>query len=82
MTKRFTDEQLIKDLLNPTKTEVKSLRQCKKCMEYKVKISSGKFPDGRNTRFEDATGRQWNGKICPDCFLLVMQERMKVKRVK
>lgn len=82
MSKRFTEEQLVKDLLNPDKIEVKSLRQCKQCNEYKVKISVGKFPDGRNTRFEDNFGKQWNGRTCPDCFLLVMQDRMKTKRVK
>lgn len=42
-------------------------KQCKVCSEIKYRIQMGKFASGKDKRWVDDTGKQWNGFVCPDC---------------
>lgn len=52
-------------------------RQCKKCLATKNRIVAGKYPDDKNIRWVDEFGKQWNGKLCPDCNVERAKETMK-----
>lgn len=41
--------------------------QCRKCGKLEVRKQDGYFPDGRNKRFVNLEGAQWNGRKCPGC---------------
>lgn len=58
------------------------LAKCKKCQDIKLRKRDGKYPDGRNTKFVDAGGRQWNGRVCPGCQGDKAREQIKAKRAK
>lgn len=45
-------------------------RICKKCFKMKPRISAGKFPNGKDTRYVDENNKQWSGSVCPDCVKL------------
>lgn len=45
----------------------KNVRQCKECLQTKQRILAGKYPDNKNICWVNEYGRQWNGKLCPDC---------------
>jgi hypothetical protein len=47
--------------------EESNIRICKVCLKEKERISNGKFPDGKSPCYVDAHGRQWNGRVCPEC---------------
>jgi type II secretory ATPase GspE/PulE/Tfp pilus assembly ATPase PilB-like protein len=49
-------------------------KTCKEEVEKKPIIRNGV------TRFVDAKGQLWNGKVCGDCYRLYNKERMKVTR--
>ena len=40
---------------------------CKVCNESKNRIQFGTFGDSKNKRWVDETGKQWNGRVCPEC---------------
>jgi hypothetical protein len=42
-------------------------RKCKICLEEKLRIQIGRYPNGKDKKFGDETGKQWNGSICPPC---------------
>lgn len=44
-----------------------NLRQCKQCLTTKKRTLAGKYPDNKNVKWVDEHGRQWNGKLCPEC---------------
>lgn len=44
----------------------KNIRQCKVCGNMKDHILEKKFASNEK-KFIDSTGKQWNGKTCPDC---------------
>ena len=48
-------------------------KQCKVCLEIKVRVQDERFPNGKDKRWVDPSGSYWNGKICPPC----NQERVK-----
>ena len=50
-------DDLLKALNNEEDSREVNIRQCKICNEYKKRISDGKFPDGRNTRFVGEDGK-------------------------
>lgn len=56
------------------------LRKCKICNEFKKRIEDGKFPNGKNKRWRDESGRQWVGSTCGTCNLARSKENMKKKR--
>jgi hypothetical protein len=53
----------------------KNLRICKTCNKIKQRISAGKFPNGKDTRYVDENNKQWTGSVCPDC----LKEKAKVR---
>lgn len=59
-----------------------TLATCKVCNETKVRNPAGKFPNGRDTKFVDAEGKQWVGKICSACKSNQMRQHQRVKRSK
>lgn len=54
--------------------------QCRKCGKLEVRRQDGYFPDGRNKRFVNAEGDQWNGRKCPGCQKDKSKEHIKQKR--
>lgn len=50
---------------------------CKRCKELKIRIEDGKYPDSKNKRYKDETGKLWNGKVCSQCVVNLSKERMK-----
>ena len=57
-------------------------RHCKKCGELKNRILDGKFPDSKNKRFKDDTGKLWNGNVCPQCQVSKTKEGIRQLRFK
>lgn len=53
---------------------------CKICKQIKLRIEDGKFPDGKNKKWKDESGGQWNGKVCHSCDLIRVKNKMKEKR--
>lgn len=79
---QVSEKELIKSLNAEEKQGDKDIRQCKICKEFKVRIRSGKFPNGKDTKFTGEYGRQWSGRICPECQVEKMAGHMKNKRMK
>lgn len=44
-----------------------NMSKCKICNELKLRIMIGRYPNGKNGKFVDATGKQWSGRTCPAC---------------
>lgn len=59
-----------------------TFRNCKKCGLDKVRNPSGKFPNGKDTKYVNEKDRSWNGLNCPDCVRAKMGAHMKAKRNK
>lgn len=57
-----------------------NVRLCKKCLIKKPRISAGKYPDGRNSRWVDCSGREWSGRSCPDCHVVTAKVVMRKMR--
>lgn len=55
---------------------------CKICKEEKTRIRDGMFPNGKDPRFIDKNGIQWNGRECPDCHKSKNKVRIKNRRHK
>lgn len=53
---------------------------CRKCGGLEVRKQDGYFPDGKNKRFIDAKGGQWNGRCCPGCQKTKVKVQVKQKR--
>lgn len=54
----------------------KNDRLCKKCNLLKTRIEDGVYPDGKNKRYANETGKLWNGSTCPDCNVSRSHENM------
>jgi hypothetical protein len=53
------------------------------CNVEKIRILDRSYDElGKNKRWVDEHGVQFNGRVCPDCHKLKMKERMKARRVK
>ncbi len=84
-----TYEQIIDEMLERESSEIKRLtpssdidkKHCKICGEMKVRIHNGSY-DSRNKRFVDESGKQWNGRVCPDCHANKSKSNMRVLRKK
>jgi hypothetical protein len=81
---KATENELVKALEETLDGERKNktLKQCKICNQYKIKINDGKRPDGRNTRFVGEDGLEWCGKICPVCHKNNVKNHLANKRLK
>lgn len=44
-----------------------SIIVCKQCGETKKRINAGKYANGKDIRWVDETGKQFNGLTCPSC---------------
>jgi len=55
-------------------------RLCKMCNELKIRTMVGKYPDNRNKKFADETGKLWNGSICGVCNVKRSHTNMKKLR--
>ena len=55
-------------------------RLCKICGELKIRTMVGKYPDNRNKKFADESGKLWNGSVCGSCNVKRSHENMKKLR--
>lgn len=55
-------------------------RICKICGEMKTRTMVGKYPDNRNKKFTDESGKLWNGSVCGVCNVKRSHENMKKLR--
>lgn len=46
----------------------------------KIRTESGKYPNGKDKKYTDETGKLWSGSICPPCNKIRANETMKKKR--
>jgi hypothetical protein len=60
----------------------KNDRLCKRCNLLKPRILVGLYPDGKNKKFTDDSGKLWNGSVCGDCNVKRSLENMKKLRTK
>lgn len=44
-----------------------SIITCKQCGQSKKRINSGKYSNGKDIKWLDENGKQFNGLVCPDC---------------
>ncbi len=56
------------------------LRKCKRCEQLKPRKLIGKYPDGKNKKYADETGKLWNGSVCGVCNVARAKEGMKKLR--
>jgi ribonuclease HIII len=54
-------------------------RICKICKQLKNRILVGKFDD-KNKKYNDETGKSWNGSTCPPCHKEQVRIKMKLTR--
>lgn len=52
-----------------TSSKEVNIRECKICKESKKHIYVKKFNNGKDKKYVDDEGKQWNGKTCPGCHL-------------
>ena len=56
------------------------ISKCKKCGALEVRKQDGFFPDGRNKKYVDGSGKQWVGRTCPKCVRHKSKDHIKKKR--
>lgn len=59
-----------------------NLRLCKRCNQVKRRILLGKFPNSRDKKWSDDSGKLWSGSVCPPCNAERAKEIMRKKRQK
>ena len=57
-------------------------RKCKVCGEEKIRTLSGKFPNGRDKKWQGEAGLLWNGNVCGECNVKSSFNKMRVLRAK
>lgn len=55
---------------------------CKTCRQIKTRYQMGRFPNSKDKRWIDETGKQWSGKNCPPCHTELTKQRTKNARTK
>jgi hypothetical protein len=45
----------------------KNERECKLCKRLRKRIEDGKFPNGKNKKWRDESGKLWSGNVCGEC---------------
>lgn len=58
------------------------IAHCKKCGQEKIRKDAGYFGNGKDRRWVDENGKQWNGRCCPDCVRDKVKNYQKQKRNK
>jgi ribosomal protein S27E len=53
---------------------------CRSCGGQKIRKPAGMFANGRDKRWVDHNGKQWNGRKCPDCNRVRAKNNMKKLR--
>lgn len=46
---------------------VHSTIKCKVCQQVKNRYFAGKYPSGKDSRYIDDAGKEWNGHCCGVC---------------
>lgn len=59
-----------------------SIIVCKVCRHECKRYFAGRYPNGKDKRWIDINGREFSGKVCPDCHARKCAERVAVKRSK
>lgn len=57
-------------------------RLCKLCNILKDRIETGKYPDGKNKKHVDESGKLWNGSVCGVCNVKRAHNNMKKLRAR
>jgi len=57
-------------------------RLCKLCGILKDRIETGKYPDNKNKKHVDESGKLWNGSVCGTCNVKRSHENMKKLRAR
>lgn len=55
-------------------------RICKRCNKIKDRIQAGKFPNNKDKKWVDDTGKQWSGSMCPACVVELARLRKQKKK--
>ena len=58
----------------------KNKRLCKRCSQLKERIEDGKYPNGRDKKWRDESGKLWSGNICGECNNSRSKEIMRTTR--
>lgn len=53
---------------------------CKECHVELKRFRGGMYPNGKDTKYTDETGREWSGRKCPACHNKANIDRQKTKR--
>lgn len=56
-----------------------SIIKCSICGETKKRISAGKYPNGKDRRWVDESGRQFCGSKCPTCWSKSVADKKRYK---
>lgn len=65
---------------NSSNTKEFSIIKCKGCGEEKKRILFGRYPNSKDKRWVDDTGREFNGRMCPSCNSRKKAQQQKNKR--
>lgn len=60
--------------------EAKDKRICRECRVIKTRVGAGRYPNGKDTKWVDEHGKQWNGNMCPSCFKYRTRFKTKERR--
>ena len=58
-----------------------NLKKCKVCLQLKICIEAGKYPNGKIKVYVDESGKKWNGKVCSSCNRDRMKNVMRAGRL-
>jgi hypothetical protein len=53
---------------------------CKVCEKECKRYFAGRYPNGKDKRWIDGNGREFSGKVCPDCHANKCAKRVASKR--
>lgn len=57
-----------------------SIIQCKICKLECKRIFAGRYPNGKDKKWVDESGREFSGKVCPKCHAERCAKRVALKR--
>lgn len=55
---------------------------CKICNVEHKRFRDGVYPNGKDTRFVNESGKEWSGRVCPQCHINKVSNKLKEKREK
>jgi len=56
--------------------------KCKVCQEEKIRMVVGTYPNGKDVKYGNETGKLWSGRTCPDCNKARAKSTMQKTRAK